>query len=102
MTKCEQIYVSNVDYSLISSFDISLVSSASNLVFIVEEALSSSAGKVMLIITELVCFLVVLDLASFLGVHAVMSTLLIGSIELDDGSLMMYRIAEKFQGGKFS
>ena len=32
-------------------------------------------------------FLVVLDLASFLGVHAVMSTLLIGSIELDDGSL---------------
>ena len=31
--------------------------------------------------------LVVLDLASFLGVHAVMSTLLIGSIELDDGSL---------------
>ena len=31
--------------------------------------------------------LVVLDLASFLGVHAVMSTLFIGSIELDDGSL---------------
>ena len=29
----------------------------------------------------------VLDLASFLGVHAVMSTLLIGSIELDDGSV---------------
>ena len=29
----------------------------------------------------------VLDLASFLGFHAVMITLLIGSIELDDGSL---------------